>query len=142
MHTCPPGHCCTHSARHGILFPFSLRATLCRFSPNCLHCALQARLCRKCCRHIISLGPYRLSMTSCPMPQWLCRAVLIMISSSFAIRHWLTLYPTPHLPLVATRSIAWSVRIPVTYINPNTLPKELQLSSLGYFPSLQRLPHW
>ena len=47
------------------------------------------------------------------------------------------LYPAPHLPLVATRSIAWSVHFPVTYINPNTSPKELQLSSLGYFPSLQ-----
>ena len=49
----------------------------------------------------------------------------------------ITLDPTPHLPLVATCSIAWSVCSPVTYINPNTSPKELQLSSLGYFPSLQ-----
>ena len=49
----------------------------------------------------------------------------------------ITLDPAPHLPLVATHSIAWSVRIPVTYINPNTSPKELQLSSLGYFPSLR-----
>ena len=51
-----------------------------------------------------------------------------------------TLYPTPHLPLAATRSIAWSVCIPVSYINPNTLPKELQLSSLGYLPSLRDCP--
>ena len=48
-----------------------------------------------------------------------------------------TLDPTPLLPLVSTHSIAWSVRPSVTYINPNTSPKELQLSSLGYFPSLQ-----
>ena len=43
-----------------------------------------------------------------------------------------TLSPAPHLPLAVTHSIAWSVRPSVTYINPNTLPKELQLSSLGY----------
>ena len=48
-----------------------------------------------------------------------------------------TLDPAPHLPLVATRSIAWSVHFPVMYINPNISPKELQLSSLGYFPSLR-----
>ena len=48
-----------------------------------------------------------------------------------------TLNPAPHLPLVATCSIAWSVPTSVLYINPNTSPKELQLSSLGYFPSLQ-----
>ena len=51
-----------------------------------------------------------------------------------------TLDPAPHLPLVATHSIAWSVRRSVTYINPNTSPKELQLSSLGYFPSLRDKP--
>ena len=56
--------------------------------------------------------------------------------------HWSlkTLDPTPHLPLVATRSIAWSVYPSVLYINPNTSPKELQLSSLGYFPSLRDEP--
>ena len=48
-----------------------------------------------------------------------------------------TFNPAPHLLLVATRSIAWSVRTSVMYINPNTSPKELQLSSLGYFPSLR-----
>ena len=58
----------------------------------------------------------------------------------FCYSSLITLYPTPHLPLVATCSIAWSVRIPVTYINPNTSPKELQLSSLGYFPSLRDAP--
>ena len=51
-----------------------------------------------------------------------------------------TLYPAPHLPLAAIHSIAWSVRFPVMYINPNTSPKELQLSSLGYFPSLREAP--
>ena len=60
--------CCTHSARHGILFPFPFHATLCHFSPNHLRHAVQARLCRKCCRHVIGLGPYRLSMTSYPLP--------------------------------------------------------------------------
>ena len=52
----------------------------------------------------------------------------------------ITLGPAPHLPLAATCSIAWSVRTSVTYINSNTLPKELQLSSLGYFPSLRDKP--
>ena len=60
--------CCTHSAHHGILFPFSLHTTLCHFSPNCVCHAVQARLCCKRCRHIISLGPYHLSMTSYPSP--------------------------------------------------------------------------
>ena len=60
--------CCTCSAHHGILFPFSLCTTLCRFSPNCLCHAVQARLCHKCCRHVISLGSYRLFMTSYPLP--------------------------------------------------------------------------
>ena len=56
--------------------------------------------------------------------------------------HWSleTLDPTPHLPLVATCSIAWSVCPSVLYINPNTSPKELQLSSLGYFSSLRDEP--
>ena len=60
-----------------------------------------------------------------------------MISSSFGYLSLTILDPTPHSPLVSTRSIAWSVHISVLYINPNTSPKELQLSSLGYFPSLR-----
>ena len=52
----------------------------------------------------------------------------------------ITLGPAPHLPLAVTRSIAWSVCSSVTYINPNTSLKELQLSSLGYFPSLRDKP--
>ena len=58
----------------------------------------------------------------------------------FCYSSLITLDPTPHLPLVATRSIAWSVHPSVMYINPNTLPKELQLSSLGYLPSLRDKP--
>ena len=49
-------------------FSFSFRTTLCHFSPDRLRCAVQARLCRKCCRHVIGLGPYHLSMTSYPSP--------------------------------------------------------------------------
>ena len=52
----------------------------------------------------------------------------------------ITLCPAPHLPLAVTCSIAWSVRIPVLYINSNTSPKELQLSSLEYLPSLRDCP--
>ena len=44
---------------HGTLFPSFFRA-----DGRC-H-AVQARLCRKCCGHVISLGPYLLSMTSLP----------------------------------------------------------------------------
>ena len=61
-------NCCTRSAHHGILFPFPFHAALCRFSPDRLHRAVQARLCRKCCRHVIGLSPYHLSMTSYPLP--------------------------------------------------------------------------
>ena len=58
----------------------------------------------------------------------------------FCYSSLVTLYPAPHLPLAATHSIAWSVYIPVSYLNPNTSPKELQLSSLGYLPSLRDCP--
>ena len=68
LHPTKPRRCCTHSARHGILFPFPFRASLCCFSPDRLRCAVQARLCHKCCRHVIGLGPYRLPMTSYPSP--------------------------------------------------------------------------
>ena len=47
-----------------------------------------------------------------------------------------TLYPAPLLPLDDNSSIAWSVRIPVQYIKPNTWPGKLQSSLLGYFPGL------
>ena len=60
--------CCTCSTRHGIHFPFLFHATLCHFPPNHLCHTVQARLCCKCCRHIIGLGPYCLSMTSYPLP--------------------------------------------------------------------------
>ena len=53
---------------HGILFPFPFRAALCCLSPDRLCRAVQARLCHKRCRHVIGLGPYRLSMTSYPSP--------------------------------------------------------------------------
>ena len=53
---------------HGILFPFPLCATLCRFPPDRLRCTVQARLCHKRCSHVIGLGPYHLSMMSYPMP--------------------------------------------------------------------------
>ena len=43
----------------------------------------------------------------------------------FCYSSLITLYPAPHLPLVATCSIAWSVCTPVMYINPNTSPKVL-----------------
>ena len=59
-------NCCTCSACHGILFPFSFHSPVCRFPPDHVCCTVQARLCHKHCRHVIGLGPYRLSMTSLP----------------------------------------------------------------------------
>ena len=88
--------CCTRSARHSILFPFSvLTLNLClRADGRCR--TVQARLCCKRCRHVISLGSYLLSMTSSPFA---LAAVLgfssfhfrfaPLISAPFAIRRWL-----------------------------------------------------
>ena len=59
-------HCCTHSIHHGILFPFCLHTALHHCTPNCVCRSVQARLCHKHCGHVISLGPYCLSMTSLP----------------------------------------------------------------------------
>ena len=87
------GWCCACSTHHGTLFPFSFRAPTCGCTPNHCHRHVQARLCHKCCGHVISLGPYRLSMTSCPTPEWQYRASLpfistlrLLISAPFAIR--------------------------------------------------------
>ena len=87
--------CCTRSARHGTLFPFPFLALiLCLCADGCCR-ADQARLCHKCCRHVIGLGPYLLSMTSSPSA---LVAVLgfssfhfrfaPLISAPFAIRRW------------------------------------------------------
>ena len=59
-------HCCTRSARYGTLFPFSLFTLNLRLCANDRCRSVQARLCRKCCGHVIGLGPYLLSMTSSP----------------------------------------------------------------------------
>ena len=77
--------CCTRSAHHGtfLSFPLSTPFLVLHTDGHCR--AVQARLCCKHCRHVISLGSCRLSMTSYPTPKQLCRAVLIMISFSFAI---------------------------------------------------------
>ena len=89
-------YCCTRSARHGTLFPFSVLTLNLRPCANGRCCAVQARLCHKCCGHIIGLGPYLLSMTSS-----LFALVAVMgfssfhfcfaplISAPFAIRRWL-----------------------------------------------------
>ena len=135
--------CCTRFARHGTLFPFLvLTLNLCLCANGRCH-AVQARLCRKSCRHVVSLGPYLLSMTSLP-------SALVTVTgfSSFHFcfvpsdKHTFchssleTLYPAPLSPLDDNGSIAWSVRAPVQYIKPNTWPGKLQSSLLGYFPGL------
>ena len=47
--------------------------------------------------------------------------------------------PAPHLLLVTTCSIAWSVHVSLYYINPMPSPSKLQSSLLGYFPGYTRL---
>ena len=49
-----------------------------------------------------------------------------------------TLYPAPLSLLDDNGSIAWSVRVLVQYIKPNTWPGKLQSSLLGYFPGLYK----
>ena len=114
-----------HRTRHGILFPFPFHTTLCCFSPNRLRRAVQARLCCKRCRHVIGLGPYCLSYDVIPFALAAVWGCPYHDKLPFCHLSLVTLDPTPHLPLVATCSIAWSVHIPVMYISPNTSPSEL-----------------
>ena len=88
-------HCCTRSARHGTLFPFPVLTLNLRFHADGRCRAVQARLCRKCCGHIIGLGPYLLSMTSLPSALVAVSGFSSfhfrfapLISTPFAIRRW------------------------------------------------------
>ena len=52
---------------HTLCLPwYSFHTSLCHFPPDHVCRAVQARLCCKHCRHVISLGPYLLSMMSSP----------------------------------------------------------------------------
>ena len=116
-------NCCTRSARHGILSPFLIFTLTLHLRADGRCRSVQARLCCKSCRHVISLGPYLLSMTSSPSA-----LVAVPGFSSFHFRFAPsdkrtfchsslgTLYPAPLLPLVDNSSIAWSVRTLVQYI--------------------------
>ena len=118
-----PASCCTCSARHGTLFPFPVLTFNFRLRADGCCRSVQARLCRKHCGHVISLGPYLLSMTSSPSS-----LVAVTGFSSFHFRFapsdkctfchssLVTLYPAPLLPLDDNGSIAWSVRALVRYI--------------------------
>ena len=112
--------CCTRSAHHGTLFPFLVPSPYFRLRADGRCRAVQARLCRKCCRHV---GPYLLSMTSSPS----ALAAVPGFSSfhfrfapsdkrTFCHSSLVTLYPAPLLPLDDNGSIAWSVRALVQYI--------------------------
>ena len=140
-------YCCTRSARHGTLFPFSVLALILCLRANGRCRAVQARLCRKSCGHVIGLGPYLLSLTSLPFalaavsgfPSFsflLCA----LDKRTFCYSSLITLYPAPLSPLDDNSSIAWSVHVLVQYIKPNTWPSRLQSSLLGYFPGYTRLP--
>ena len=139
--------CCTRSARHGTLFPFSVLALILHLRANG-HCrAVQARLCHKCCGHVISLGPYLLSMMSLPFALVAVTGLLFfsfplcaLDKRTFCHSSLVTLDPAPLSPLDDNGSIAWSVRVSVQYIKPNTWPGKLQSSLLGYFPGYMRLP--
>ena len=83
------------SARHGILFPFSISTLTLRLRADGYCHSVQARLCRKRCRHVISLGPYLLSMTSSPSALVAVSGFssfhfrfVPLISAPFAIRRW------------------------------------------------------
>ena len=88
-------YCCTRFARHGTLFPFPVFTLILRLRANDCCRSVQARLCRKCCGHVIGLGPYLLSMTSSPsalvavmgFPSFHFRFAPL-ISTPFAIRRW------------------------------------------------------
>ena len=87
--------------------------------------------------------PYLLSMTSSPsalvaVPGFSSFHFRFAPSDKSAFCHssLVTLYPAPLSPLDDNGSIAWSVRVPVQYIRPNTWPGKLQSSLLGYFPGL------
>ena len=120
--------CCARSAHHGILFPFSFHAPACGCAPNRLCCSVQARLCHKHCRHIISLGPYLLSMTSSPYA-----LVAVLGFSSFHFHFapsdkstFCHSLPFPWTLLLICYwmivvSIAWSVHASLYYIKPNAI---------------------
>ena len=126
---CVDPMCCTHSTCHGILFPFPLRTTLCHCTPNHVRCSVQARLCHKCCGHIIGLGPYHLSMTSSPYAlaavsgfSSFISALCLLIKAPFAICHcfpWTLLLICYWSPLVAYSSLVHA-HFPVVYI-PNAI---------------------
>ena len=104
-------------------FPFFF-SFCCFFFHLCGHChAVKARLCHRCCGHVIGLGPYLLSMTSLPsapvaVPGFssfhFCFAPLI--KHIFCHSSLATLNPAPLLPLDNNDSIAWSVHTSVQYI--------------------------
>ena len=87
--------CCTRSARHGTLFPFLVLSPYLRLRADSRCRAVQARLCRKRCGHVIGLGPYLLSMTSLPFALVAVPGFSSfhfhfapLISAPFAIRRW------------------------------------------------------
>ena len=115
-----------HTLRlHGILFPFLVFTSFCRLCADGRCRAVQARLCHKCCGHVIGLGPYLLSMTSSPFALVAVTGFSSFISTLHPDKHifchssLFPLNPAPHLPLDDNDSIAWSMHIPVQYINSN-----------------------
>ena len=87
--------CCTRSACHGTLFPFLVLTLSLRLRADGRCRTVQARLCRKRCRHVIGLGPYLLSMTSSPSALVAVSGFSSfhfrfapLISAPFAIRRW------------------------------------------------------
>ena len=85
-----------HTLRlHGTLFPLFLLTLTLRLRADGRCRAVRARLCRKCCGHVIGLGPYPLSMTSLPSAlvavtgfSSFISTLRLLISAPFAIRRW------------------------------------------------------
>ena len=84
-----------HTLRHDTLFPFLVSTLNFRLRADGRCRAVQARLCRKSCGHVIGLGPYLLSMMSLPsalvaVPGFssFISALRLLISAPFAIHRW------------------------------------------------------
>ena len=96
MNLTDPGNKVLHTLRlPWYSFPFSVFALTLRLRADGRCRSVQARLCRKSCRHVIGLGPYLLSMTSSPSALVAVTGFSSfhfrfapLISTPFAIRRW------------------------------------------------------
>ena len=131
--------CCTCSACHGTFLSLSLLASFLRLHANGHCCAVQARLCCKCCRHVIGLGSYHLSMTSLPfalVAVWGCpyHDKLLFCHLSHCLLHasyTLSLTLVPHPDSVTSGLTSWLHHLNSTTISHQ--PTAAPLTSLSFY---------